>query len=155
MSQSPASSSKNPATTASSSSNFNVIFEKALNAYKAKTKQDLITHPLATQFQACNSPAAILTILQDQVRQFEQSRSADERLRRWLDPTINVLYAFSGILCQGVSLVSVNRYLGDYTLMLFSQVFSPAQAIFAGAGVLLLVSLFIYLYVGIHVIWGS
>ena len=106
MSQSPASSSK----TTASSSNFNSIFEKALKAYKAKTKQDLIAHPLATQLRACNSPAAILTALQDQVHQFEQSRSTDERLRRWLDPTINVLYTFSGILSQGVSLVRVNRH---------------------------------------------
>jgi hypothetical protein len=111
MSQSPASSSKNPATTASSS-NFNVIFEKALKAYKAKTKQDLVAHPLATQLRACNSPAAILTTLQDQVRQFEQSRSANERLRQWLNPTINVLFVFSGILSQGTSLVSVNQHLG-------------------------------------------
>ncbi|KAF8258451.1 hypothetical protein EI94DRAFT_1707997 [Lactarius quietus] len=120
MSQSPPSSSKSPATTASST-NFNVILEKALKAYKAKTKRDLTTHPLASQFGACNSPTAILSILQDQVHQFEQSRNADERLRRWLNPTINVLYAFSVILSQGVSLV-----------------FSPSQVIFAGAGVLLL-----------------
>ncbi|KAH9173158.1 hypothetical protein EDB89DRAFT_2242373 [Lactarius sanguifluus] len=119
MSQSPASNSKNPATT--SSSNFTVIFGKALNVYKIKTKQDLATHPLASRLKACNSPAAILTILQDQVHQFEQSRTADERLRQWLNPTINVLYAFSATLGEGVGLV-----------------FSPAKVIFAGAGVLLL-----------------
>jgi hypothetical protein len=107
MSQPPASSSQNPATTVSSS-NFNVIFEKALKAYKIKTKQDLTTHPLASQLKACDSPAAILTILQDQVHQFEQSRSGDERLRRWLDPTINVLYAFSSTLGQGVGLVHIS-----------------------------------------------
>jgi hypothetical protein len=104
MSQSPASSSKTPATTASSS-NFDVIFDKALKAYKTKTKQDLITHPLASQLQACHSPATILTVLQGQVRQFENSRGDDERLWRWLNPTINVLYAFSATLGQGVGLV--------------------------------------------------
>jgi hypothetical protein len=107
MSQSPASSYKAP-TAIASSSNFKVIFEKALKAYKTKTKQNLITHPLATQFQACNSPADILAILQDQVHQFEQSRSGDERLRRWLSPTINVLYAFSATLGQGIGLVPVD-----------------------------------------------
>src|SRR6266702_457355 len=107
MSQSPTSSSKNPATTASSS-NFKVIFEKALNVYKIKTKQDLTTHPLASQLQACDSPAAILTILQDQVHQFERCRSGDERLRRWLNPTINVLYAFSATLGEGIGLVHIN-----------------------------------------------
>ncbi|KAF8264541.1 hypothetical protein EI94DRAFT_1703166 [Lactarius quietus] len=120
MSQSPSSTFK-PPTTATLSSNFNVIFEKSLKAYKTKTNQDLTAHPLVTQLQACDSPAAILTILQDQVHQFEQSRTGDERLRRWLNPTINVLYAFSATLGQGIGLV-----------------FSPANVIFAGAGVLLL-----------------
>ncbi|KAH9011724.1 hypothetical protein EDB83DRAFT_353431 [Lactarius deliciosus] len=121
MSQSPIpSSSKTPAVT-SSPSNFKLIFEKALKEYKKKTKHDLTAHPLASKLQPCNSPADVLTILQDQVDQFEQSRSGDERLRKWLDPTINVLYAFSQTLGEGVGLV-----------------FSPAKAIFAGAGVLLL-----------------
>ena len=107
MSQSPDAGHKTP-TTMSSSSNFNVIFEKALKSYKTKTKQNITTHPLTTQLQACNSPSDILTILQEQVHQFEQSRSGDERLRRWLNPTINVLYAFSATLGQGIGLVFVN-----------------------------------------------
>ncbi|KAI9451107.1 hypothetical protein BJY52DRAFT_1353543 [Lactarius psammicola] len=114
--------SQNPATT-TSSSNFTVTSEKALKAYNIKTKRDLITHPLASlgQFQACNSPAVILTILQDQAHQIEQSRIGDERLRRWLNPTTNVLYAFSAILGEGV-------WLGD----------------FAGASVLLLVNALVH-----------
>ena len=97
----------NPATTIPST-NFNVIFDKALEEYKVTTKKDLVSHPLASQFRACNSAADIMTVLQNQVHQFEQSRGADERLRRWLDPTINVLYAFSGILSQGVGFVRDN-----------------------------------------------
>ncbi|KAI9443856.1 hypothetical protein H4582DRAFT_1042492 [Lactarius indigo] len=125
MSQSsaPSSSSKTPAATVSSS-NFKVVFEKALKEYKKKTKHDLTTHPLANQLQPCDSPAAILTMLQEQVGQFEQSRCADERLHKWLDPTINVLYAFSQTLGEGIGLV-----------------FSPAKVIFAGAGVLLLAAM--------------
>ena len=107
MSQSVGSSSKSSTTTASSS-NLKVILEKALDAYKIKIKQDLITHPLASQLQACDSSAAILTILQDHIQQFERSRGSDERLRRWLNPTINVLYAFSATLGQGVGLVHIN-----------------------------------------------
>ena len=107
MSLSPASSSKPPVATAPSS-NFNVIFDKALKAYKIKTKQDLAAHPLAKQLHLCDSPEAILTILQDQVHYFEQSRSGDERLRRWLGPTINVLYAFSEVAGLGVGVVRVS-----------------------------------------------
>ncbi|KAF8270933.1 hypothetical protein EI94DRAFT_1784474 [Lactarius quietus] len=122
MSQSTASSSmsKIPLTTASSS-NFKAIFDKALKAYQKTTKQDLTVHPLASQLQGCDSPAAILTILQNQVDQFIQSRTGDERLKNWLNPTIAVLYAFSATLSAGVGLV-----------------FPPVNAIFAGAGVLLL-----------------
>ncbi|KAH9035775.1 hypothetical protein EDB85DRAFT_2212481 [Lactarius pseudohatsudake] len=107
--------------TSTSSSDFQFIFNAALKAYEKKTKKDLLAHPLAAQLQACNSPADILVVLQDKVRELDQSRSADERLSRWLNPTIDVLYAFSATLGEGVGLV-----------------FSPARVIFAGAGVLLL-----------------
>ncbi|KAH9035898.1 hypothetical protein EDB85DRAFT_820998 [Lactarius pseudohatsudake] len=117
MSQTPS------ASTSTSSSNFQSIFNAALKAYEKKTKKDLLAHPLAAQLQACNSPADILLVLQGKVKELDQSRSADERLSRWLNPTIDVLYAFSATLGEGVGLV-----------------FSPAKVIFAGAGVLLLVS---------------
>jgi hypothetical protein len=103
----PGSSSKPPTPTVSSS-NFNVIFEKALKEYKKKTREGLTVHPLATELNKCNSPAAILAILQGQVDQFNQSQSRDERLQRWLSPTINVLLAFTETLGEGISLVSIN-----------------------------------------------
>ena len=117
MNQSTASSSMSKTTQTASSSNFNVILDKALKAYKFKTKQDLTTHPLSKQLYVCDSPAAILTILREQVHYFQQSRSGDERLWRWLNPTINVLYAFSETLGQGVSLVRVKRFIGDIVLI--------------------------------------
>ena len=109
MSQStaPGSSSKPPIPTVSSS-NFNLIFEKALKAYKKQTRQHLTTIPLATQLEKCDSPAAILAILQDQIDQFNQSRSSDERLQRWLSPTINVLLAFTETIGAGISMVYIN-----------------------------------------------
>ncbi|KAF8258799.1 hypothetical protein EI94DRAFT_1790882, partial [Lactarius quietus] len=109
-----------PSTSASSSSNFQLIFNTALKAYEKKTKKDLLAQPLAAQLQACKSPDDVLVILQDKVKEFDKSRGADERLSRWLNPTVNVLFAFSATLGTGVGLV-----------------FSPAQVIFAGVGVLL------------------
>ena len=93
--------------TSTSTYNFRPIFNAALKAYEKKTKKDLLAHPLATHLQACNSPSDILTILKDKVMEFDQLRSADERLSRWLNPTINVLYAFSAMLGGGVGLVSL------------------------------------------------
>ena len=95
-----------PASASTTSSNFQSIFNAALKAYEKKTKNDLLAHPLAAQLQACKCPGDILAALQDKVNEFDQSRSANERLSQWLDPTINVLYSFSATLGSGVGLVS-------------------------------------------------
>ncbi|KAH9052799.1 hypothetical protein EDB87DRAFT_1691449 [Lactarius vividus] len=100
--------------TATSSSRFQDIFNAALKSYQKRTKTDIITHPLASQLQSCDSTSAILALLQDQVRQFDQAHSDDDRLTKWLIPTVNVLYAFSAAVSEGVSLV-----------------FSPSKVIFA------------------------
>ena len=76
-----------------------------MKEYKKKTKKDLLEHPLMTQLQTCNSPADILTVLQ----KFEQSTSGNDKLTKWLAPTVNVLYAFSGVIGAGVGLVSSFR----------------------------------------------
>ena len=95
-----------PASASTSSSNFQSIFNAALKAYEKKTKSDLLAHPLAAQLQACKSPDDILAVLQEKVKEFDQSRGANERLSQWLDPTINVLYSFSATIGAGVGLVS-------------------------------------------------
>jgi hypothetical protein len=93
----------------SSSSNFQSVLNAALEAYEKKTKCKLLTHPLAAQLQSCDSPSAIVSILQGLIHQFDRRLRSDERLTDWLNPTINVLYAFSSTLGQGVGLVSLNH----------------------------------------------
>jgi hypothetical protein len=90
-----------------SSSNFQLIINNALKAYEKRTKNDLLAHPLASQLQACDSPSAILAVLQQQVQGLDHSRSGDNRWVKWLDPTVNILYALSGTLGEGVGLVSL------------------------------------------------
>ena len=65
-------------------------------------------HPLASQLQSCDSASAILSVLQDQVQELDKSRSSDERLTKWMTPTVNVLYAFSAAISGGVGLVSLD-----------------------------------------------
>jgi hypothetical protein len=91
-----------------SSPNFQLIFNNALRVYENRTKNDLLAHPLAAQLQACQSPSSILAILRQQVHEHDRSQSHDERLTKWLDPTVNVLYAFSATLGEGVGLVCIN-----------------------------------------------
>jgi hypothetical protein len=133
--------------TSSSLANFQAVFHTSLKAYEKHTKQDLLAHPLVVRLHNCDSPAAILTILRDQVQEFEQSRILDQRLTKWLDPTVNVLLAFSEALGAGVSLVRLSLKSARLTPRprsnIYLQVFSPATVIFAGAGVLLSVSSFL------------
>jgi hypothetical protein len=96
------------ANASSSSSNFQSLLNAALEAYEKTTRKKLLTHPLAAQLQSCTSPAAILSILQDVIQQFDSRHRSDERLTNWLNPTVNVLYVFSSTLGQGVALVSLN-----------------------------------------------
>ena len=97
----------------SSSCNFQLIINNALKAYEKRTKKDLLAHPLASQLQACDSPGDILAVLQQQIQGLDQSRSHDERWTKWLDPTVNVLFAFSATLGSGAGLVcpSICAYL--------------------------------------------
>ncbi|KAH9077521.1 hypothetical protein EDB83DRAFT_2311265 [Lactarius deliciosus] len=91
--------------TDAASSRFQAIFNAALTSYQKQTGKDIIAHPLASQLRSCDSISAILTVLQDQVREFDQARSGDGRLTKWLVPTVNVLYAFSAAVSEGVGLV--------------------------------------------------
>ena len=95
-------------TTLSSSSNFQLIINNALDKYKKRTKNDLLAHPLSAQLQTCDSSGAILAVLQQQVNGLDQSRSSDERWSRWMDPTVNVLYALSSTIAAGVGLVCLS-----------------------------------------------
>ena len=90
-----------------SSSKFQVIISNSLDTYRKRTKRDLLTHPLASRLQACDTPAAILTIIREQIHGLGQSQSGAERWSKWLDPTVNVLFAFSATIGAGVGLVCV------------------------------------------------
>jgi len=91
--------------TTTSSTNFQNLFNNALEAYEKKTKKQLLAHPLSAKLQHCHSPAAILSVLQELVQQFDQRRCGSERLRACLNPIVNVLHAFSTTTGEGVGLV--------------------------------------------------
>lgn len=81
------------------------MFNAALEAYEKTTKNKLLVHPLAAQLQSCDSPTAILSVLKNIVQKSDQCSSSDERLRNWLDPTVNVLYTLSATIGGGIGLV--------------------------------------------------
>jgi hypothetical protein len=90
-----------------SSSNFQSMFNAALEAYEKATKSKHLTHPLAAQLQSCDSPTAILSLLKNLIQESDRRSSTDKRLRTWLDPTVNVLYTFSATIGGGIGLVTL------------------------------------------------
>ncbi|KAI9437521.1 hypothetical protein H4582DRAFT_2129370 [Lactarius indigo] len=116
-----------PSQTAAPSPIFKSMLDAALAEYQKKTGDDLLAHWLAAELQTCESVDGVLNILRDQAKAFEQS--GDEKLMKWIDPLVHVLYTFSGALGDGVSLA-----------------FPPAKVIFTGIGVLLTVCVFAFLF---------
>lgn len=90
---------------AASCFNYQAIFNSALEAYKKKTGKDLTSDPLLRSIENCNSPDAVLAILRAQILEPGQPQSSHSGLTTWLDPTINVLNAFSATIGGLVGLV--------------------------------------------------
>jgi len=99
--------------------NYQLIFDDALKVYKKKTGKDLRSHPLLSKLENCDSPEAVLIALREQIPGFDEAGSSDDKYTKWLDPTVNVLFAFSSTIGAGVSLA-----------------YPPAGVIFSGIGVL-------------------
>ncbi|KAH8980205.1 hypothetical protein EDB86DRAFT_3248073, partial [Lactarius hatsudake] len=104
----------------SSTPNYHPIFEKALKEYKKNTGKDISTHPLAEEINGCGSIEAVLAVLQGKANELNQSQSSDERLTKWLTPTVNVLNSLSSTLGEGVG-----------------TVFPPTKIIFSAMSILL------------------
>jgi len=84
-------------------SNFQSTFNDALRAYKKRTKEDLFLHPLAARMQSCDSPSAILYVLQEQARN-------EEKWTNWLSPVVNAIHTLSLTLGEDVGLVIIEGY---------------------------------------------
>ena len=88
------------------------MLDVALIEYKKKTGEDLQAVSLASELQSCESVDSVLDILRNQAKAFE--RSGDQKLMKWIDPLVHVLYTFSGALGDGIGVVSItNPIHGD------------------------------------------
>jgi hypothetical protein len=90
-----------------SRSDFASVFNAALIFYKRKTKKDLASHPLLPSLQSCESSADILTVFRENIPALNQSQNSDDKITKWVTPTVNVLNGFSNILGQVVGLVNI------------------------------------------------
>ncbi len=100
-----------------SSSQFQGIFDAALNEYSQKTGNDILTHPLTARLQNCDSSDAVLDILREQAQAFNRYRNGDRRIQlmRRLKPTVDILLGLStsGILGEGIGLVRLTKSTYD------------------------------------------
>ena len=89
-----------------SSSNYQFIFDAALADYLEQTGVDLTKNPFTEKLQNCRSADDILELLQDKANQFKDYRNGNRKLINCLNPAVQVLHAFSGVLGGVASLVS-------------------------------------------------
>lgn len=78
----------------SGSPRFPEIFQAALQDYEKTTNISLAAHPLAERLQDCHSVDSIATFLQDQAREFGDSRGSD-RIMGSIRNTVSILYTLS------------------------------------------------------------
>ncbi|KAH8984375.1 hypothetical protein EDB86DRAFT_3084585 [Lactarius hatsudake] len=103
-----------------SPSNFRLILD-AFDHYTSQVGMDLMKNPLADALRRCDSPNAVLELLQDKAHAFNDYRDGDRALIDWLKPVVQVVHGFSGVLGEAVSLVP----------------FPPASAVLVSVEVLL------------------
>jgi hypothetical protein len=94
---------------ASRSADYQSIFDSALEAYERRTGKDLTKDPLLRSLETCQSPDAVLAILRAQIC---GPSDLSDKSTTWLDPTVNVINAFSSAV-GGVGLVSVTKNDND------------------------------------------
>ena len=121
---------------ASSTPNIQLIVD-ALADYAGITGIDLSNNPFASTFEQSNSIESILQLLEGRERAFKEYRDGDRRLTRCLSPAVKVIQAFSGILGEAASLVSVAHYPAEVLTGPRQIPFPPASLLFAGIDTLL------------------
>ena len=129
----------------SSHPNIGSILDVALESYRRKTKENLASHPVLPNIQQCGSSEDILNVLQEHW-QINESQNSDDKILKWVIPTVKVLSAFSDILGKVVGPVNIcTLRCGRISILIFTfQAFPPVKVIFAGIGVLASVSVLMF-----------
>jgi len=91
------------ATTPTSSTPNIQLITDALADYVNITGIDLSNNPFAESIEQADSPGAILGLLQEREKAFNDYREGNRTLISCLSPAVNVIRAFSGILAAAVS----------------------------------------------------
>ena len=116
------------------------LIRDALDDYAEQMKIDLKDNPFAEELKGCNSPDAILLLLEKNRDDFKYYREKDRKFIDCLNPVVKFVHAFSDVLGEAASVVSVERSLRStlfHRHFLLHQVpFQPAKLVFLGIDVL-------------------
>lgn len=110
-------------------SQFQRLFDAALNEYSQKTGKDITMHPLTARLQNCDSSDTVLGILKEQAQLFNQYQDGGRgvRLMRRLKPTIDILVGLSASgAFEGISLVMLIKI----DIVSFAEVHHPPCRVF-------------------------
>lgn len=97
-------------------SNFQLILD-ALDKYLEKTGINLQENPFADKVKNCDSPSTVLLLLEENLKAFKDYREENRKLIDCLNPVVQFVHAFSGILGEASGLVSrerVNNYIASF-----------------------------------------
>ncbi|KAF8260389.1 hypothetical protein EI94DRAFT_910452 [Lactarius quietus] len=100
-------------------SNFQSILD-AVDKYAEQTGINLKENPFAEKVKNCDSPSAVLDLLQDNLKAFKDFRDKNRKFIECISPVLQFVHAFSGVLGEAAGLIP----------------FQPAKLIFAGIDVL-------------------
>jgi hypothetical protein len=82
-----------------------------MSGYTKQTGIDLEAHPFAQSLQNCSSVEAILDLLRDKAKQFQDYRDGIRKLINSLEHVVQVLHVVSGILGEAATMVSLVNQL--------------------------------------------
>ena len=91
-------------------SNVTRIFQGACDEYQRLTGHNLYTHSFSAKIQSCNSPDSIFVVLQKQAQALIKRRKGHEKLLKYLNSIVNILFTCSAVLGD-VELVSLSSAL--------------------------------------------
>jgi hypothetical protein len=86
-------------------SNFQSILD-AVDKYAEDTGLNLKENPFADKVRDCDTPSAVLLLLQDNVKEFRGYRDHNRKFIDCISPVVQFVHAFSGILGEAAGLVS-------------------------------------------------
>jgi hypothetical protein len=101
-------------------SNFQSILDAA-DKYVQQTGINLKDNPFTNKVKDCDSPTAVLLLLEENLKAFKDYRDKNRKFIECVSPVVEFIHAFSGILGEAASLV---RRTQAFRYRLFFYAFS-------------------------------